>query len=136
MNEMDANGAQDTPYSWSFLRTIRSSERLPMTSEGDAMSTDEAVAYARWVGKRLPSDAEWVKARRAELDKQGAAAASSANAMKCPRCGNALTEREFQNVKLDACDRCKGVWFDAGELELVLLLKKADQIRVVSGLAK
>ena len=81
-------------------------------------------------------DAEWAKARRAELDKQQAAAAKSESAMKCPRCGNPLTEREFQNVKLDACDRCKGVWFDAGELEMVLLLKKSDQIRVVTGLAK
>jgi uncharacterized protein len=81
-------------------------------------------------------DAEWVKARRAELDKQTAAEAKSAGAMKCPRCGNALTEREFQHVKLDACDRCKGVWFDAGELEMVLLLKRGDQLRVISGLAK
>ena len=81
-------------------------------------------------------DAEWVKSRRAELDRQAAADAKSASAMKCPRCGNALTEREFQHVKLDACDRCKGVWFDAGELEMVLLLKKGDQMRVVTGLAK
>ena len=81
-------------------------------------------------------DAEWVKSRRVELDKQQAAAAREAGTPKCPRCQTPLTEREFQNVKLDACDRCKGVWFDAGELEMILLLKKGDQIRVVSGLAK
>ena len=81
-------------------------------------------------------DAEWVKARRAELDKQEAAAAQSAGALKCPRCGSPLTEREFQTVKLDACTKCKGVWFDAGELEMVMLLKKSDQIRVITGLAK
>jgi phage FluMu protein Com len=81
-------------------------------------------------------DAEWVKSRRAELDRQEAAAAKSASGVKCPRCGNTLTEREFQHVKLDACDRCKGVWFDAGELEMVLLLKKGDQVRVITGLAK
>jgi hypothetical protein len=81
-------------------------------------------------------DAEWVKARRAELDKQQATAAKEAGTPKCPRCGTPLTEREFQNVKLDACDRCKGVWFDAGELEMVMLLKKGDQLRVITGLAK
>ena len=79
-------------------------------------------------------DAEWVKARREELDRQEAA--KSASGMKCPRCNNALTEREFQTVKLDACDRCKGVWFDAGELEMILLLKKGDQVRVITGLSK
>jgi Zn-finger nucleic acid-binding protein len=54
----------------------------------------------------------------------------------CPRCRAPLTEREFQTVKLDACTTCKGVWFDAGELEMVMLLKKSDQIRVITGLAK
>ena len=47
-------------------------------------------------------DAEWMKARRAELDRAEAAAANANKALKCPRCGNALTERDFHNVKLDA----------------------------------
>ena len=81
-------------------------------------------------------DAEWAKARRAELDKQQAAAANAEKALKCPRCGSPLAEREFQTVKLDACTQCKGVWFDAGELEMVMLLKKGDQLRVITGLAK
>ena len=81
-------------------------------------------------------DAEWIKSRRAELDKQEAAAAKSAGSLKCPRCSSPLTEREFHNVKLDACEKCKGVWFDAGELEMVMLLKRGDQMRVVTGLAK
>jgi hypothetical protein len=81
-------------------------------------------------------DAEWAKARRAELDKQEAAANAAAGALKCPRCNTPLTEREFQTVKLDACGKCHGVWFDAGELEMVMLLKRGDQLRVVTGLAK
>ena len=81
-------------------------------------------------------DAEWMKARREELDRAEAAAANANKALKCPRCGSALVEREFQNVKLDSCTKCKGVWFDAGELELVLLLKKGDQLRVITGLSK
>ena len=81
-------------------------------------------------------DAEWMKQRRAELDRQEAAAANASAGLKCPRCHSALTEREFQNVKLDACDRCKGVWFDAGELEMIMLLKRGDQLRVITGLSK
>ena len=78
-------------------------------------------------------DAEWMQQRRAELDKQHA---SDAKTIKCPRCGSGLTEREFQNVKLDACTSCKGVWFDSGELELIMLLKRGDQLRVITGLSK
>jgi uncharacterized protein len=81
-------------------------------------------------------DAEWIRERRAELDRQEKAVATAATAIKCPRCGTPLAERQFQTVKLDACPKCKGVWFDAGELEMVMLLKRGDQIRVVSGLAK
>ena len=81
-------------------------------------------------------DAEWVKSRRAELDKQEAAAAKAAGTPKCPRCHGPLTEREFQSVKVDACEKCKGVWLDAGELEMVMLLKKGDQLRLITGLAK
>jgi hypothetical protein len=81
-------------------------------------------------------DAEWMKSRRAELDREAAAAANAEKALKCPRCGTGLTEREFQNVKLDACDRCKGVWFDGGELEMIMLLKRGDQLRVLTGLGK
>jgi hypothetical protein len=81
-------------------------------------------------------DADWIKERRAELDRQEAAAAKNAGALKCPRCNAPLAEREFQNVKLDACANCKGVWFDAGELEMVMLLKRADQLRVITGLSR
>ena len=81
-------------------------------------------------------DAEWIRERRAALDKQQQAAANAAKGLKCPRCGSALTEREFQNVKVDSCPSCKGVWLDAGELEMVMLLERGEQVRLVSGLAK
>jgi hypothetical protein len=81
-------------------------------------------------------DAEWIRERRAALDRQEQGAANAAKGLKCPRCDSALTEREFANVKLDACPKCKGVWLDAGELEMVMLLKRGDQLRVVTGLAK
>ena len=80
-------------------------------------------------------DAEWIRERRAELDRQEKAATAVA-VLKCPRCGSPLAERQFQTVKLDACPKCKGVWCDAGELEMVMLLKRGDQQRVVTGLAK
>jgi Zn-finger nucleic acid-binding protein len=40
--------------------------------------------------------------------------------MMCPVCESALIVVEYHDVELDYCHRCKGVWFDAGELELLL----------------
>ena len=36
--------------------------------------------------------------------------------MKCPKCDGSLHETDFENIKIDVCDKCSGVWLDAGEL--------------------
>ena len=40
--------------------------------------------------------------------------------MKCPACSNLMIVVEHENIELDYCMECSGVWFDAGELELLL----------------
>ena len=40
--------------------------------------------------------------------------------MKCPKCGSDLKEINFQKVFIDKCDDCKGIWLDAGELDLLI----------------
>lgn len=40
--------------------------------------------------------------------------------MKCPYCGKVLIVVEHENIELDYCTNCHGVWFDSGELELLL----------------
>lgn len=37
--------------------------------------------------------------------------------MKCPKCGESLKEVAFQNILIDQCTGCSGVWLDPGELE-------------------
>ena len=38
--------------------------------------------------------------------------------MKCPACGNQLTEMDVEGVKVDACDGgCAGIWFDNFEID-------------------
>ena len=40
--------------------------------------------------------------------------------MKCPTCGSPMIVVEHEQIELDYCVDCSGVWFDAGELELLL----------------
>ena len=40
--------------------------------------------------------------------------------MICPVCKYAMIVVEYHNIELDYCNSCKGVWFDSGELELLL----------------
>ena len=36
--------------------------------------------------------------------------------IKCPKCDGTLIETDFDDIKIDVCDQCTGVWLDAGEL--------------------
>ena len=40
--------------------------------------------------------------------------------MKCPCCNVPTFVVEEQGIELDLCPDCRGVWFDRGELELLL----------------
>ena len=37
--------------------------------------------------------------------------------MNCPKCQVAMREREKDDLIIDVCPECRGVWLDAGELE-------------------
>ena len=40
--------------------------------------------------------------------------------MICPTCKNMMIVVEYEQIELDYCPSCHGVWFDAGELQLLL----------------
>lgn len=40
--------------------------------------------------------------------------------MDCPVCKNAMITFELEEVEVDYCTGCAGIWLDAGELELLL----------------
>ena len=40
--------------------------------------------------------------------------------MVCPVCRKAMIVVEYHQIELDYCTSCHGVWFDSGELELLL----------------
>jgi acetyl-CoA carboxylase beta subunit len=67
----------------------------------------------------VKQDADLIKAQRARLDEERARAERRSHYMKCPKCGADLQEKEFHHVKVDTCPECKGMWLDAGELDLI-----------------
>lgn len=40
--------------------------------------------------------------------------------MICPTCKRDMIVIEHERIELDYCTECKGVWFDSGELDLLL----------------
>jgi hypothetical protein len=52
----------------------------------------------------------------AKMKEKLAGEQSQATEMNCPRCDGTLHETDHEGVKIDICDKCSGVWLDAGEL--------------------
>jgi Zn-finger nucleic acid-binding protein len=46
--------------------------------------------------------------------------------MICPVCQKAMIVVEHHQIELDYCTSCQGVWFDSGELELLLESAKLE----------
>lgn len=56
---------------------------------------------------------EAIEKMRAKRATEGAGAVG----LQCPKCDGTLMEIDYEVVKLDRCEKCNGVWLDAGELE-------------------
>jgi Zn-finger nucleic acid-binding protein len=67
----------------------------------------------------VKQDAELLKQMRAKLDAERAKAERTQPAMKCPRCGADLQETQYHHAVVDVCPKCKGMWLDAGEVDII-----------------
>jgi hypothetical protein len=67
---------------------------------------------------------ELIEKKRKQLDTQRAAQQRQEEVaqhwMKCPKCGHEMEEVDLQGIKVDRCSHCSGIYFDRGELELLL----------------
>jgi hypothetical protein len=52
--------------------------------------------------------------------------------MSCPKCGMALIEIDYREIKVDKCSECDGIWLDAGELETISKLEKTGLDKLFS----
>jgi acetyl-CoA carboxylase beta subunit len=46
-------------------------------------------------------------------------------AFKCPKCEGTLYESTLEDIKIDVCENCSGVWLDAGELAQIVEKEKS-----------
>lgn len=81
---------------------------------------------------------ELLEKKRVELDaarrQQEAAQLKEKHWMRCPKCGHEMAEEEQAGIKVDRCGNCGGVFFDAGELDL--LLQSQEPGGLLGGLKK
>ena len=78
-------------------------------------------------GRKKPSEEEYFHRKEQEaleITRQRLAADETerhqrASLMCCPKCGEKLVEVVFQEITIDRCNGCQGVWLDPGELERV-----------------
>ena len=79
------------------------------------MSEDRVSGYNQEDAYFHKKDRELLAKKRAQLDAQRSGAA----ALKCPRCASAMIKVPLEQVKIDRCTSCGGVFLDKGELELL-----------------
>ena len=60
---------------------------------------------------------EAIEKLRAKMKLAAQAKEAGTSSMKCPRCDGTLKEIFIEEVPIDTCDKCAGVWLDSGELE-------------------
>jgi ribosomal protein L37AE/L43A len=73
---------------------------------------------------------ELIHEMRVKLDAERKKAERQAHNNKCPSCGGDLKEQRAEEVKIDECSDCGGIWLDKGELEQ---LRRVNRSRGVSG---
>jgi uncharacterized protein len=60
---------------------------------------------------------EAIEKMRAKMAAEEQARTTEASRLRCPKCAGTLVETTIEDVTIDRCDTCQGVWLDAGELE-------------------
>jgi uncharacterized C2H2 Zn-finger protein len=73
---------------------------------------------------------EIIHEMRMKLDAARKSDGREAHHNKCPRCGSDLKEQHAEQVKIDECPECGGIWLDKGELEQ---LRRVNSARGASG---
>ena len=95
----------------------------------DKPSKSEEEYFAR-------KEAELREARRLAAQAAERNAERKSHFMKCPKCGADLFVEEYHGVEIDRCPDCRGIWFDAGEAELLIEKETAGFGKIFASVVK
>jgi len=137
--EADALGAQ--------LRSSRAAPEPPPPAEGTPAAPAPPGAAYEESGETLEEEFPYedydeqedfsdtlggMEHRRRELDRERADRELELSHepfwMVCPKCGERLSDHEFDNIKTERCESCGGLWIDKGEIELLLLFSEENRV--------
>ncbi len=82
---------------------------------GNKLKEKERAEEDLYFAKRDRELLDKIKKKEADASKTQAAFSPGL----CPKCGGALAERKVEEVAVDECGSCHGIWLDAGELEVL-----------------
>ena len=96
---------------------------------------DDRSREDQWFAQNEKLLLEAAKVEREKRERERAAAGAQEERqklrdlhhMRCPKCGQSMVEEPLQGIRVDRCTSCEGIFFDAGELEQVMLQKSEDR---------
>lgn len=104
----------------------------PSESEFVAVAEEPEIDYEDYDDEKdFLSPGSSLHQRRQDLDRERAdrelELGDETYWLVCPKCGEHLVEHEFDNVKVERCEGCSGLWADKGELDLLLFASEDDR---------
>lgn len=66
---------------------------------------------------------------RREIEKAERNRLREAHWMKCPKCGNEMVEEQLEDIGVERCTVCAGLFFDHGDLQTVLMRKQENRFK-------
>jgi len=76
---------------------------------------------------------EAIEKLREKITVAAEAKAAGISTMRCPRCTGNLQASTFEQVEIDTCDKCGGIWLDSGEFEQLLKRESSGWISRLFG---
>jgi hypothetical protein len=62
---------------------------------------------------------EAIEKMRAQREAERQAREAAGKTLQCPKCEGTLEEITYEEIPVDRCNKCHGLWFDAGEIEVL-----------------
>jgi|SRR5436190_23212558 len=84
---------------------------------GDRFEDGPSVVEEKYFHEK---NVEAIEQLRAKMKVSAEAKAAGISSMECPRCDGVLKENNFEEVSINSCVKCGGVWLDSGELETLV----------------